>query len=81
MSLTLHGVPVILSEAFVDTKFVAHHRTWKERLFTWPWRPHVTMKFVAVTLPSEQVFRCSDKFGIRLFMHPQTFERAKETKL
>ncbi len=43
-------------------------RTWKERLFSRPWRPMQATRTVVPRLPDPQSY----KIGSRLFMHPQT---------
>jgi hypothetical protein len=50
-------------------------RSWKERLFTWPWRPwQKTATHMAQTqVPSRQVYRIRDT----LVMHPSMLEEIK----
>ena len=35
-------------------------RSWRERLFSWPWRPWATTKVVTVRVPDEKVYVLND---------------------
>lgn len=41
-------------------------RTWKERLFSWPWRPLKTTKYVTTQVPSRDVLYSQGTY----FAHP-----------
>jgi hypothetical protein len=51
---TFAGMPVVVHEAKIVT------RTWKERLFSRPWRPFRNFKIVPPAIPDGQVFRVVD---------------------
>jgi hypothetical protein len=50
-----------------------HPRTWKERLFTRPWRPLKATRTVIPQVPMKTVFKT--QFG--LVMHPETAKAMK----
>ena len=66
-SLT-NGSQIIESVWLTDQVERVVRRTWRERLFTWPWRPWTTTKIVTVTVPSGRVLQ----IGNSLVMHPET---------
>jgi hypothetical protein len=47
-------------------------RTWKERLFSWPWKPF--KKFKTITKPNEGYFSCGDT----IVCHPQFARKLRE---
>ena len=49
-------------------------RTWKERLFTLPWKPLQKTKTVIPQVPSKQIYGFPDG---RWVMHPDTFHQLK----
>lgn len=70
----LFGLEVITSPWL--TRTVEVERTWKERLFSWPWRPLRKTRFVEVA--SDEVFQYENK----VVMHPATFAKLqKELKV
>ena len=51
-------------------------RTWKERLFSRPWKPWQATKMITIQVPSDEVLVMMD----RIIMHPEMFRRL-QTKL
>lgn len=49
-------------------------RTWRERLWSWPWRPWQPTKLVTVQVPSPEVLRMGDT----LIAHPQTIKAIQQ---
>lgn len=60
---------IYVTHWLVDYKTV--NRTWRERLFTLPWRPLIKIKQIKV--PSENVI----KIGNTLYVHPVLYEKLK----
>ncbi len=71
----LFGHAIIEDPRMVDSH--SRIRPWKERLFTWPWRPWVR---VAVwQTPSEKIYLVDmDGIGERFVCHPAMVQRIKE---
>jgi hypothetical protein len=46
------GIPIITNPYLTESKVVP--RSWKERLFSWPWRPLVKTKTIQV--PDDKVY-------------------------
>ena len=69
--LTYKGVRVI--ESVYCTKNVWVPRTWRERLFTLPWRPLRKMKYMTVPDPALYAFRGG------MVGHPATVARLRES--
>ena len=65
---TINGMRVVLEPNFVSER---HPRTWKERLWSWPWKPWISVR----TVPSNKIVQYGDH---TLIMHPQTFIEAKK---
>jgi hypothetical protein len=51
-------------------------RTWYERLFTRPWRPLTTTRWVVPKVPMKSIIHLSDG---TMIMHPTTLEEMKAT--
>jgi hypothetical protein len=51
------------------------HRTWWERLLTWPWRPWVGSRIVIPQVPRRDVVKMGND---TLMMHPATYQLLKE---
>ncbi len=73
----IFGIQIIENPSMVD-----HHsriRPWKERLFTWPWRPWVR---VAVwQTPSDKIYLVNiDGVGERFTCHPAMAQRIKQAE-
>lgn len=52
-----------------ETETYESPRSWRERLFGWPWRPWVIIKTASRQVPSKQILRLPGHF----LMHPQLF--------
>lgn len=71
----LFGANVVVSALMVeDGKPYEVKRTWKERLFSSPWRPFKATKTVVPKVPKKDAVLMPDG---SLVMHPATFERLK----
>lgn len=76
--MTFQGMPVLTSEWLTDPEQRTVRRTWRERLFTRPWRPWVATKTITVQVPSTKVLILP---GPKVLMHPaqvETLRRALE---
>lgn len=62
----LRGQRFIASPLMTEAKTEEVPRTWKERLFSWPWRPLKKVRYVTTQVPSRQIVRFEDTF----FAHP-----------
>lgn len=51
------------------------NRTWKERLFTRPWKPWIATKEIANMIPNPDVFIIKGK---TVLAHPATAQKIKE---
>ena len=67
---TVKGVPVIASPHITETQEIA--RTWRERLFSLPWRP--LRKTKTVVVPRKDLFWVNGAF----YGHPATIEALRE---
>jgi hypothetical protein len=56
----LNGIPIIVMRPTIKTV----SRSWRERLFTWPWRPWVKTKEEVSQPPigPDQCFKMGDRF-------------------
>lgn len=68
------GMPVFTSEHMCKKMTETIDRTWRERLFSWPWRPWVTQRMSIYFVPDEEVMMLDNK----LIMHPATYARFRE---
>lgn len=68
-----HGIPVVLDPNLREYELREARRTWRERLFTRPWRPFTTTRYWQEAVPSSQVLF----FGGFYLMHPLTFRALK----
>ena len=67
------GVKIIVNENLTeDGEPYEITRTWKERLFTLPWKPLRKTKTVIPQVPSSQIYGLEDGTFV---MHPETFRR------
>lgn len=67
---TFSGFRVVLSPSLTEPgEPVQVPRTWRERLFTWPWRPWRTTRTYVPQVPSSQAYRVGDT----LYLHPETW--------
>lgn len=74
---TLQGMKVIENRLMVeDGEPYEVARTWKERLFTWPWQPFKIVNIIIPKVPLKEVWRLGDN---TLVMHPDFFEEMKKS--
>jgi len=66
----MYGLKFI--ESMHCVKYRSEPRTWKERLFSWPWRPWIKDK--SVPYPSPDLYQNGDTF----IGHPATIRKIKE---
>lgn len=72
-----NGMRVIESIYLVqDGEPYAEKRTWRERLFTRPWRPLLNLRIVTPRIPYQGVVQLDAN---TLVMHPETLRKLKET--
>lgn len=71
--MILKGRPIYASLILTEAKTEEVPRAWKERLFSWPWRPLKTHKFVTTQVASRDVVCLHGK----LFAHPDLIEEIK----
>ncbi len=75
MTLDLYmGLMVITSLYLTVSREVTVERTWKERLWSWPWRPWVLTAQRMIQVPSDDVMRIGYN---TIVMHP---EKLKELR-
>lgn len=67
-------ITIIESNLMVDVELKTFNRLWRERLFSWPWKPWKTTKTIQVTRPSEKIMWIGDK----MICHPSIARRLKE---
>lgn len=51
-------------------------RTWRERLFSWPWQPWVGTKTIMVEVPSKQILNVNDSMWL---CHPEMLGTIRKT--
>ena len=74
MPCGLAGVVVYTNHHLTRSERV--RRSWRERLFSWPWRPWRGLKFI--TVPDEKVYEVNPGGeGAFYIMHPATWEKYK----
>lgn len=69
----INGERFIADKYMTETKTEEVKRTWKERLFTLPWRPRKTHKFVSTVVPSRQLIWSNGSY----FAHPALIQEIK----
>ena len=66
----MFGIPIIYSEQACDPEYELVKRTWKERLFTRPWKPRQRYKHIMVKL-NPQMYRVNfPGQGKKIIAHP-----------
>lgn len=68
------GMRVVSSPYAVEWDSYPVRRTWRERLFSWPWRPWAAMRNRIVSRPG--CFR----MGNTLYMHPELVAELRATQ-
>lgn len=72
---TLYGMRIIESVWLVqDGPPTKVRRTWRERLFTLPWRPLVASRTVIPQIPYQGAMRLDDN---TIVMHPETLQKMR----
>lgn len=71
--LIFNGFELRGNSLLVVSKTTLEHRSWKERLFTLPWRPLKKEKHVTEWVGSNEVVRV----GNVLYAHPDMIEKIK----
>ena len=70
--------PFLIAYTIIEVSGMVDHeiveRTWKERLFTLPWRP--LLKYKVVTTPSPEIIY--DHVNKRIYCHPHTAHQLRE---
>jgi len=61
---------IIESDQLYETKTRSVRRSWRERLFTRPWRPWIATKTISYRVPSECIYVMDDK----IVCHPSVAE-------
>ncbi len=77
MKTRLYGIPIIEDPNMVDAH--SRVRTWRERLFSWPWRPWV--KYLVWHTPKEDIYLVNlDGYGPRkqFICHPEMTRRVRD---
>lgn len=72
---TLNGYRIIPHALLTMDEEYQAQRTWKERLFSRPWRPWQKMKTCIRQVPSDHAF--VDEASGRIYMHPEMFARLR----
>jgi hypothetical protein len=76
--MKLYGYQVITSPLLtVDGKPYQEKRTWKERLFSSPWRPFRKTNTIVPQIPSRTTYVCKENNTI--IMHPIIWEEIKNS--
>ena len=71
----LFGIQIIEDSNMVDPH--SRVRTWRERLFSWPWRPWI--KTLVWNTPSEKIYLMKlDNFTEKLICHPAMTQKLGE---
>ena len=62
----------------VDIKTDLIHRSWKERLFSIPWKPWIKIKVVKRNIPKQEFYFMNNLMGEKVIVcHPFMVERLK----
>ena len=71
-----NGIRICTNPNLLDTKYKFVERTWKERLFSWPWDPWMHLKYISYTVPSEGIYNLPSQNT--MIMHPVMARRLQE---
>lgn len=72
------GVEVIESLFLTEIEIREVRRSWRERLFSWPWNPIRGTKTVSVQVPSRQIVQLGrNRFLIHPAMKAELFKAVK----
>ena len=72
---SLFGIPVIKSPAMTKPETTIRALSWRERLFSWPWRPWRKTKLVTIMVPSDEILMINSDLLYGIVMHPETAVR------
>jgi len=73
--MNISGIPVFIDDHLViDDGFESVKRTWKERLFSRPWNPIKSTKFINKYKPDTTIYK--SYFGYT--MHPSIYDKLKK---
>lgn len=75
----LDGVRIYTNEHLVLQERKQVERTWRERLFTLPWRPLRRYRTIVTCRPNPSPMLMYVNGQPIFFMHPETFQQLKET--
>ena len=73
LEMMLLGYPVVASDRMVAYHSEDKQLSWKDRLFSWPWRPWRKTKTVCWTTPLRTTYLLDGIF----FMHPELYNEIK----
>lgn len=69
----LNGFKIVTDAGLTQPEKRIVDRTWKERLFSWPWTPFIKQKVIIVHVPSKEVYSMNGT----IIMHPSVFSDLK----
>lgn len=81
LEMMINGLPVITNLYLTDTKEEIVNLTWKERLLSWPWKPHVKTKLVSKQVPSRQVIITKEFIAVHPAMREELIRNMKVFEL
>ena len=67
---------IISSKYIGEQKTRARERTWKERLFTLPWKPRKKLAFYTIWVSKQEVIL--DSINGIMYVHPSDYEGIRE---
>lgn len=71
----ISGFKIITNDhLMVDGEPIQIRRSWRERLFSRPWRPWAAVRTFIPKIPSPQIF----EWGDTLIMHSETMRKFRE---
>lgn len=73
----INGNRWVEAPLLTEPKLTEEPRSWKERLFTWPWRPMKKTKFTTIQVPSRQVMCLQGVY----YAHPALIEEIRQLTL
>lgn len=69
------GIPIIESPFLTTPVEETVNRSWKERLFSWPWKPWEATKVIHYEIPSTEVLRLPNGIWV---CHPAIAQQLRE---
>ena len=70
----ISGIQIIESDQMVERKETEVLRTWKERLFSFPWKPLKKSKTVVTYIPKQEILQ----YGNMIVCHPAVAARIRK---